>query len=209
MKLFASFLLGMSAQAAFACDPPVYTLEQAARVEKPVEIGAACEFVDSDAVSADGEWFLQRTIVGDPVVDHGNGKISQKLSQKGCGVTEHLLVIDCSAGEAVALLGAEDPSIDTDDYYESEQLIRFIQPPYGKFEVTGETSIPRLARMARRNGVVFVRDIPRLLDEDYFARDGRVFFFEVPDRDLGDDRYAISCGCQLYYPGSAGAMAEN
>ena len=187
-------ILATSAEAV-ACEPSVYDRREAAKVDDPVVTNPDCSFTDADAFNVnDDEYYLVRYLLGAPVRDIGNGRVAQRLSEPLCGgVTEHLLFVNCAAGESVMIEGVEEPGLTIDGYYVPDFLIRYIQPPYGNAGVTSATTVEDLSQRAMQAGYAILSDVNTYLDTPNRLR-------KIADR------YDVSCGCKLFYPDTVGAQ---
>lgn len=116
--------------------------------------------------------------------DLGNGLITQTYSKTGqCpGTSETLVVVDCTTGEMIEILGKEYPAADGFGH-----SVEGILAPKGTIRLNARTTIAKLAATSERRGYDHWRDVTSRLG--YLNAQNR------PDP---------TCGCRLFYPDSAG-----
>ena len=178
-RFFATFCLGLLGGAAFACEPPVYDAAAFAKADKPLRLLTDGSFENASA---------DLVVLGYPVRDRGNSRIAQKLEYRGwCGPSEQLLVVDCSTADLVVLLGKPGPNSFNLGLGLSTTIDQ-IQKPIGPIEITSESTIPNLIKIAQQNDIEYYTD--------YVARQ---------KQDKRKNRHDAYYGCRLFYPDSAGA----
>jgi len=145
--------------------------------DPPISVRSDCSF--SDAGQGYFDFF-----VGSEARDLGNGVVHQTYSQTGqCpGTSETLVVVDCTTGEMVEILGKEYPAADGFGHSVKDILV-----PKGAIRLNARTTIAKLVATSERRGYEYWRDVTSR--RDYLNPQNR------PDP---------TCGCRLFYPDSAG-----
>ncbi len=203
-----ALLLGLLAIAAplWACDPVIYDFSEAGPPTVSIEVLPDCSFEDADYYSYDNKSFLENGIGGRPTKNFGNGRVTQRLYAYGCGTTEYLFFMDCTAAEAVVIAGEEDPSaIESDGYYVPDVLIRYIQPPFGAISIKPDSTAQGLLEIAISNGYQVSTNASEFVDSGLLLSSGAAKPKLPGDYNSRADIYDIHCGCRLFYPGSPGA----
>lgn len=182
----AALALGLLllAPAAWACEP-VPPADQRDGEDRPITIFLDGSFQDA---ARDDTWegFSAR-----PVRDIGGGRVGQVLEQSlgNCLIYQSLLVVDCTAAEALVVEGLPDRPETVPHSISLEASARQLQPPYGPLALTPDTTVADVATLARTQGWVFTTRVEELAS----ARGAHNHF----------DPFM---GCEIYYPGSAGAQ---
>jgi hypothetical protein len=186
---------------------------------KPRQSVKDCSFSEFGAF---GQWS------GFPVRDLGGGKTGQRVvSSFTCPYQEVLAFVDCTAGTAVNVNGVLKPSIQAfvdrgGSVLGGDNLIKYIQPPFGPVGVTSESTVESVTASAKKGGYEWYSDIlaefARTNEEkrNWIGDGPEVIFDEFGQSERRIARYAKSkranrpfdayCGCKLYYPDSPGAM---
>jgi len=172
-----SVLIGSSA--AVACEP---MRPPAIWIDKKVKVLADCSFTQA-------ENRFDEALLGAPAVDIGGGKVGQKVEAWAiCTKHERLIVVDCQAGEGMFIEGTVDPKNSGDLGGGPARLISMIQPPHGPIHLTGDSTIPALAAIAKSAGLDYTTNLAKELGQ-------------MEKR----NRFNPFCGCRIFYPKSAGA----
>jgi hypothetical protein len=117
-------------------------------------------------------------------VDLGGGRVGQRITRGfGCGYDEFVQVVDCNSRSGVILFGVR-----VEDMNQSRRADLLYDRNGGGLRLTPETEIIDILAVAVREGYDYQSNLNTWLDE--IAPWGRPNLF---------------CGCQVFYPGSAGA----
>lgn len=170
-----------------ACEPALLDKSEAQRADTRIKVKADCSYQNIDAAKPfeDESYWATITRSASPVRDRGNGKIAQRLVTSGfCSASEALLFLDCDTGESLIVLGKGTPPADFEVAGLIGDTVENIQPPYGPISIGPDTTATALFELAKKH------NITTKAPSDYFRK--------VSKR----DRYDITCGCKLFYPGS-------
>lgn len=180
-------LWALSGGAALAVCPPLPT---DLSYDHPLRQGADCAF-DGGAENDVRGFYRAR-----PAVDIGHGQVGQRLMSvtASCGgYTERVLVLDCVAGDWLALTGApwpvNGPRGELPIGAAPAFLAENIQPPHGPIALGRGTSLGRLKDLARAHEIGWTSSL------EYLRIGSRA-----------RNRFDLWCGCRRFYPNSAGAQ---
>jgi hypothetical protein len=170
-----------------ACEPALdeRTLSEIRSLSKPVAVDRLCRTINAGV--------YDNLSLG-PVTDLGNGRIQQVLGEVG---QSSVLVADCNTSEATILLGAVTATDDSNT----------CGPFYTYADLVGENAMMSLAVGANLHELVdlaVARGATEINPLEYFFMFSKAWeseLYPVPRK----DRFDLLCGCQLYYPRSAGA----
>lgn len=175
---------------ALACDPAV---DLAASKDRPISIKPDCSF---DGAGYDAKHSASSRVMsigsGGKAFDIGHGRIAQRLSfgRHTCSYEEQLLVVDCRNLEGARFTGVYpvDNELEATGSMPYVANIYLIQPPHGPIALKANTQISELVSLARDGGIDYTTDY-----------DGQAHELTLKNR------YDPHCGCNLFYPDSAGA----
>jgi hypothetical protein len=208
-RVLTSLVLGLpiSVGAVWACDPAVYDFSESGLPTTTLEVKPDCSFDDLDYYSFDNSAFDVDELTGRPVRNIGNGRVAQRLSVPACGATtEYIFFMDCTSSETVVIMGIEDPSlVRPDGYYVPEILVEYIQSPYGAISLKPGSKAPALLEAASKNGYSASTNVSAFVATGLLLGEGEAQPDPAGDYRSQADAYDFTCGCKLYYPGSAGA----
>ena len=127
---------------------------------------------------------------GDPAVDIGAGKITQKIvSNPTCPYQEHLLIADCGTGKIVVIDGILDPEITKELASSGAYMLggdyktEYLFAPYGPVRISQNTQVEKLASNLKADGISTTENLRELIAS--FKR---------------KNRFDLMCGCKLFYP---------
>lgn len=192
MKLLTSItILALTSSGAIACSvsPSGLAVGQLLDFNKPVRAANDCSFENAG---------VEDNISGSAAVDEGQGFVTQVVEEYGQSVcyhsrSEQLIISDCANGSVSTISGrATDEPIDPS------------APPVvmigGTFTVENTLSVigePLFVNGRDMNGIL------ELAEQKNIRTGSHVILFDEIEQDW--DRPGNTCGCDLYYPNSAGA----
>ncbi|MFK7751997.1 MAG: hypothetical protein AB8B51_05565 [Sedimentitalea sp.] len=177
--IIGALAMGCGAERAVACEP----LPPALVKDPAIKVAADCSF-------RQGQYGFVGPFEGGKVVDIGNGKIGQRLSNfhdSGlCGIeNQQLFLMDCMTGADIVFEGAprngDAANFGTD--------VAAIQHPKGPLTISPNMTFEKLAGTARRANIAFETGSIR-------ARAKAIKRI---------NQFDPACGCKLFYPDSVGA----
>jgi hypothetical protein len=185
--LTASAAVSVFANSVSACEPALdeRTLSEIRSLSKPVAVDRLCRTINAGV--------YDNLSLG-PVTDLGNGRIQQVLDGSDQST---VLVADCNTSEATILLGAVTTTDDGNS----------CGPTYTFADLAGENAMMSLAAGADLHELVdlaLAQGATEINPLEYFFMFSKAWesdLHPVPRK----DRFNLLCGCQLYYPQSAGA----